>query len=198
MGNYYDVLRISFGQLKAQTRFLDREFAKTLNPITLKFFMRAGGAIRTTARRLLKKARRKKPAELVGQERTNYETAKKLYAKGRRTTRRLLKSGRWIADAAPVKPELPDAVADKGKPPMLHVEWDAGTSPLKHRLWFALTDDKTSLLVGPAAIGKNRSNVKNGGKSSLRELERDHPFMEPAYKIIEPRLPGYLRAAAGA
>lgn len=198
MSNFYNSLRLSFGQMKMQTRFLDREFAKTLNPITRKFYTRAGGAIRTTARRLLKKARRKKPSELIGQERQNYETAKRLYQRGKRKERKLLKSGKWIAGGVPEKPELPDAVAAKGKPPMLHVTWDSGTSPLKHRLWFALTDDKTSVLVGPAVIGKNRRNVKRGGKSSLRELERDHPFMEPAYKIIEPRLPDYLRAAAGA
>jgi hypothetical protein len=180
-GAYFHSIRLSFSQLKMQSRFLDRDFAKTLNPITQKFFRRAGGAIRTTARRMLRKAPQKQIGELNRFERANYDTARQLYQDGKTT----------------VKPRRPDRTSLPGKPPMLHVTWDSGTSPLRHRLWFALTEDKTSVLIGPAAIGKKRTQVRQGGMSSLRQLERVHPFMEPAYTIIEPRLPDYLKAAAG-
>lgn len=197
MSNFYDQVRVAFSQMKMQSRFLDRKVADSLNPITKKFFMRAGGAIRTTARRSLRKAPRKQLAELTRNERQNFLTAKMLYSKGRRKQNRLLKKGVWNAGSMPEKPVLPDATAKPGQPPKLHAVWDAGTSPLKHRLWFALTPDKTSVVIGPAVIGRNRTRVKGGGISTLRELERNNPFMEPAYKIIEPRLPNYLSGAVG-
>jgi hypothetical protein len=196
-GEFFDQVRLSFSQIRMQGRFLDRQVADSLNPIVRKFFMRAGGAIRTTARRQLRKAPRAKFSDLGRIEQTNYLTAKMLYQKGRRTQNRNLKKGVWNAGALPAKPQLPDATSKPGSSPFLHVTWDAGTSPLKHRLWFALTDDKTSVLIGPAAIGRNRRVVRSGGITTLRELERRHPFMEPAYKIIEPKLPEYLRTAAG-
>ncbi len=180
-GSFYDQLRVSFSQLKMQTRFLDRKIADGLSPKVRKFLMRAGGAIRITARRLLRKARKVRPNELGRIDRANYETAQRLFKSGR----------------SQEKPVLPDKTAEHGKPPMLHVVWDAGTSPLKHRLWFALNDRADAVLIGPAAIGRNRTAVKRGGISTLRELERQHPFMEPAYKTIEPRLPGYLSGALG-
>lgn len=180
-GAFYDQVRVSFSQLKMQTRFLDRKIADGLEPRVRKFLMRVGGAIRITGRRLLRKARKVRRSELSTIERSNYDTAKKLYESGQ----------------SQEKPALPDKTADHGKPPMLHVAWDAGTSPLKHRLWFALNERADAVLIGPAAIGRNRTAVKGGGISTLRELERQHPFMEPAYKAIEPRIPGYLAGALG-
>lgn len=197
MSTFYEQVRVSFSQLKMQTRFLDRKIADGLDPKVRKFLMRAGGAIRLTARRLLRKAKKKKLSELNPVEQQNYLTAKKLYSLGRRRQTRFFKKGVWVAGSMPEKPFLPDATAEHGEPPMLHVLWDAGTSPLKHRLWFALNDDRDAVIIGPAAIGRNRTAVKNGGISTLRELERRHPFMEPAYKTIEPRLPGYLSGALG-
>jgi len=197
MSAFYDSVRLRFSQLKMQGRFRDRDFAKTLNPITRKFFMRVGGAIRLTARRQLKKAGKKKLSELPRQQKTNYLTAVRLHRAGKRKERRKLKGGVLNAGAVPPKPVLPERTAKPGKPPLLHVEWDSGTSPLKNRLWFALSDDRTSVLIGPAAIGKNRTTVKRGGISTLRELERRHPFMAPAYKIIEPKIPSYLAGAVG-
>jgi len=197
MSQFYDSVRLSFSQLKMQGRFLDRDVAKSLNPITRKFFMRVGGAIRLTARRQLKKAGRKKLAELPRQQKTNYLTAVRLLRAGKRKERRKLKGGVWNAGAVPPKPVLPERTAKPGSPPLLHAVWDSGTSPLKYRLWFALSEDRTSVLIGPAAIGANRTKVKRGGISSLRQLERNNPFMEPAYKIIEPKMPSYLAGAVG-
>lgn len=185
-------VRLGFKLLKMQERFLDRRAADMLHPVIRRFFMRAGGAIRTTARRLLRKAPKKQLSELRGQERTNYQTALKLYRRGRRAWR----NGRYVEMTA-AKPRRPDRTAEPGKPPYLHVTWDSGTSPLKHRLWFAIKDDdRNQLVIGPAAIGQNRTKVKRGGISTLRELEARHPFMEPAYTLIQPRFADFLQAAA--
>jgi len=176
-----DSVRLAFKLVKMQQRFLDRKAADHLHPVIRRFFMRAGSAIRLTARRLLKVAPQKQISQLSRHEKANYETATKLY-KANRTNE---------------KPRRPERVADKGKPPFLHAKWDSGTSPLKHRLWFALKDDdRNTLLIGPAAIGKNRTMVKRGGISTLRQLEAEHPFMEPAFLAIQPRFADYLQQAA--
>lgn len=190
-------VRSSFIQYKMQARFLDRAFASAVDPPKLRFFMRAGAAVRLTARRLLKQAPKKRIADLSRIEAANYATAKKLYQQGRRRNTRSMKtSGRWIdRSALPQKPVLPDRVAEPGRPPYLHVDWDHGTSPLKHRLWFALTPDKERVVIGPAVIGRNIRVVKWGGTPSLARLEQHNPFMVPAFKIIEPKLPDYLQAA---
>ncbi len=180
MSNDFEHVRLSFSQLKMQSRFLDRNIAKVLTPFKRRFFMRAGGAIRTTARRMLRKARQQKLTEMGGHDRHNYEVALRLYKQG----------------TSKVKPRRPDVVSEPGKPPVLHVVWDNGTSPLKNRLWFALTEDASAVLIGPAAIGHNRAVVKHGGISTLRDLERSRPFMAPSYKIIQPKFPDYMRQAA--
>lgn len=187
---------LTFRLVRMQQRFVDRAASDHLHPIIRRFFMRAGGAIRLTGRRLLKKAGKKNVGELKGFERRNYETALRLYRSGRRRELRNVKKGIWTQNNR-VKPTLPEKTALPGRPPLLHSKWDNGTSPLKNRLWFALSDsDRNSLVVGPAAIGRNRTNSTRGGISSLTELERRHPFMEPAYLAIQPRFADYLQAAA--
>lgn len=191
-----DSVKLGFKLVKMQQRFLDRKAADHLHPVIRRFFMRAGGAIRLTARRLLKKAGKKNVGELNRTERHNYETALRLFRSGRRKEIRSVKQGRWQQNLA-TKPTLPQKTASPGKPPLLHSTWDSGTSPLKHRLWFALKDnDRNTLLIGPAAIGKNRTMVKRGGISTLRQLEAEHPFMEPAFLAIQPRFADYLQQAA--
>jgi len=190
-------VRSSFIQFKMQSRFLDREFAKALEPPTLRFLMRAGGAIRVTARRLLKKAPKKRLGELSYIEAENYRTAQRLYRQGKtRNKRQIMRTGTWLdRSQLPQKPVLPERTAQPGKPPYLHATWDQGTSPLKHRLWFALTSDRESVVIGPAVIGHNIRVVKHKGIPSVQRLEEHNPFMKPAFAIIEPKLPDYLRAA---
>ena len=192
-----DAVKLGFKLLKMHQRFLDRRASDHLHPVIRRFFMRAGGAIRITARRLLKKAPQKSLSEMPSNERTNYETAMKLYKRGRRRELSAIrKKGQWVQNGSG-KPRRPDKTASPGRPPYLHVTWDNGTSPLKHRLWFALKDnDRNTLLIGPAAIGQNRTRLKRGGITTLRELEARHPFMEPAYKAIQPRFADFLQAAA--
>lgn len=173
----------SFGQLKMQTRFVDRTtgVAGRLHPVTRRFFMRSGGALRTTARRMLKKAPQQKLSDLNPIERSNYETNLRLFKTGK--TR--------------IRPRRPDRVSLPGKPPLLHSTADNGQSPLKYRLWFAVAEDGRSVVCGPALIGKNRSRVIRGGIATVQELEQKHPFMYPSWKIIEPKLPGFLKDSMG-
>jgi hypothetical protein len=186
---------LTFKLVRMQQRFIDRAAADHLHPVIRRFFMRAGGAIRITARRLLKKAGKKNVGELNRTERHNYETALRLFRSGRRKEIRSVKQGRWQQNLA-TKPTLPHKTASPGKPPLLHSTWDNGTSPLKNRLWFALRDsNKNELVVGPAAIGRNRTNTQRG-ITTLNELERRHPFMEPAFLAIQPRFADYLQQAA--
>lgn len=183
MSVFYQTVRNSFSQIAMQTRFVDRTsgVAGRLKPSTRRFFMRSGGAIRTTARRMLKKAPQQKLSDLNPIERANYETNLRLFKTGKTRTR----------------PRRPDRVSLAGRPPLLHSTADNGQSPLKYRLWFAVTEDGTSVLIGPAAIGSNGTVVRRKGISTLRELERSHPFMAPAYQIIEPKMPGFLKEAMG-
>jgi hypothetical protein len=171
---------LTFKLVRMQQRFLDRAAADHLHPVMKRFFMRAGGAIRITARRMLKKAGKQRVSGMNYVERGYYEAALARHKRGKGP-----------------KPELPQKTALPGKPPLLHSTWDSGTSPLKNRIWFSLRDsNKNEMVVGPAAIGRNRSNLRQGGITTLNELERRHPFMEPAFLAIQPRFADYLQQAA--
>ena len=69
--------------VKMQQRFLDREFADAVSPMMRRFFTRAGGAIRKTARQSLRKARRKKTSELSESERIKLARWKDRYETGK-------------------------------------------------------------------------------------------------------------------
>lgn len=150
------------------TRFLDRDVARALDPVKRRFFLRAGGAIRTTARRSLRKARQKKTSELTDEQRLRYEKWKAMYEAG--------KSGQ--------KPRRPEIISEPGQPPLLHQK---PSSLLKNRLLFALNEDSNGVVIGP-------EQTSRAGK--LQALEGSRPFMRPAYEAIEPRLNSFLAAAA--
>jgi len=196
-----------------------RKVASHLSPKMLRFLNRAGAAIRLTGRRKLKPAKRMKLAEAralasrlhsIQRAKQNkrlrqYEQGLAAYRRGRRAELRSVKSGRWQANTFE-KPELPFRSADKGKPPLLHAEWDNGTSPLKNRLYYALKSADAAhkrmfvdeVVIGPEIMKAKTSPVLEAtgkGMRNLRQLEDEHPFMVPAYETIEPRLPGYLRQA---
>ena len=183
-------LSLSFKLINAKTRFLDRDVAKALNPVTRRFFMRAGAAIRLTARRSLRMARRKKLSELTPAELDRHK-AKQRYM---RRSLGLLRRGKEGAfdEGLIDKSKLPQVISRPGQPPVLHSK----DSLLKTRLFFALSRDSDSVVIGPELIGRNKSSVRRGGLESLSELERRRPFMNPAYEAIEPRFPEYLRGAA--
>jgi hypothetical protein len=158
-----------------KSRFIDSPHL-IISPVMRRFFMRAGGAIRTTARRSLKNARRMRPGELSPEARRSFEWKNRMAAAG--------------LGPAPV---LPQITSEPGKPPLLHQK---PTSLLKSRLFFALAPSGDYVVIGPEQVGTNKRLVREGQLSSLEELERRRPFMEPAYEVIEPRLPGYLAGAA--
>ncbi len=133
-----------------------------------------------------------------------YERDLKQYRKGRAAETRSLKSGNLKLNPYQ-KPELPYQTALKGDPPLLHVEWDSGTSPLKYRLWYALKTRESAfnsmapdeVVIGPAHIKAKKSKQTGGnGMKNVRQLEDEHPFMVPAYKAVEPKFPEYLRQAS--
>lgn len=161
------MLQVKF-QARMQARFLDREVAKTLRDPTRKFLMRAGGAVRLTARRSLKLAKQT-PLEQLSEDRRE-QHLRHLAA---------FHAGRRLAP-----PRLPDQVSQPGQPPLLHNR----QSLLKTRLFFALANDKRSVVVGPELVGKNRraESVPNQ-LSSIQKLEEVRPFMEPAFDKIEPK-----------
>jgi len=167
--------------VKINARFLDRELAKTLGPTMRRYFTRAGGAIRTTARRSLKRAAQKPLSELTEEQRASYEAWKARYERGQSV----------------LKPRRPEKSAKPGQPPLLHPKRSGG-SLLKSRLFFALSEDRTYVVIGPELIGANkRIKRERRGLSSVEELEQGFPFMEPAFQAILPQLPKYLEMAKG-
>ena len=164
-----------------KARFLDRELAKTLGPVMRKYFTRAGAVIRSEARQSLVNAAQKKLSDLTEKE---LKTYRKWQAK-------------FKAGNTPIKPRKPDKSAKRGQPPLLHPKRGA-KSLLKSRLFFALSEDRTYVVIGPELIGANKRIKREGrGLSSVEELEQGFPFMEPAFQAILPQLPKYLEMAKG-
>lgn len=174
-------IKLQFRMVNMKLRFLDRPVADTLAPITRRFFMRAGGAIRMTARRSLRNARRMRLSELPQDKRRWYREMR----------------ARHRAGQIPWRPELPDAISKPGEPPRLHQK---PQSLLKSRLFFALSPDRRSVVIGPEAIGRNKRLARTSdrgrrGLTTLYDLEQRRPFMEPAFQAIEPRLFEFMAAA---
>jgi hypothetical protein len=170
-------VRIGF-EVKMQQRFLNREIADQLSPVMRRYFTRAGGAIRVTARNRLRKA----PMVRVSQLTEDQKAAL------------LAWRGRYEAGKTSIKPRRPDRMAAKGSSPYTHPR---PKSLLKERLFFALSTDKRSVVVGPELIGANKRRRRQGDVASVQELEQGWPFMRPAFEIILPQLPQYLQQAKG-
>ena len=157
---------IGFDGFKVQiSRFTDRTLNNHLGKVKRKFFNRTGGAIRLTAKRSLRKAPQKKLNELTREERIRFRIEQSKFKRGKRKT----------------KPRRPDRIAAPGKPPLLHMK----KSPLKELIFFYTDQRGESVLIGPSQF--------NGG--NLKRLEAGNPFMAPALKTIEPRMPEYLAGA---
>ena len=157
---------MNFVSMKAAvSRFTDRDVFKVLEKKKIGFFNRVGGSIRKTARRSLRQAPQKKRSDLTSEEKRRYEIQVWEFRKGLRK----------------LKPRRPDRTAQRGKQPFLHMK----KSPLKELLLFSVDQKKESVLVGPAQF-------KNG---NLSQLERGFPFMEPAFRKIEPQIAQHLAAA---
>jgi hypothetical protein len=174
-------------------RFIDR-FGDTLRPMYYQFFMQAGGATRTYARRSLRNAAQVPLAELSDFEREVYQAKKRAWA---------AKLNRWVLQygtktyGGPIssKPKRRQKISQPGRPPLLHPK-AGGKSQLKSLLYFALSPSQDYVVIGPESIGRNKRIVRQGELSSIEELEKHRPFMEPAYAYVEPRLPQYLASAS--
>jgi len=164
--------------VKMQQRFLDREFADAVSPMMRRFFTRAGGAIRKTARQSLRKARRKKTSEMSKSERIALARWKDRYAAGK----------------TQLKPVRPQISSRPGQIPLIHPK---PQSLLKERIFFALARDRESVVIGPELVGRNRRLKRSGDFTTLEQLEESRPFMAPAFDLILPHLPAYLQQAKG-
>ena len=228
-GAFYNFVQLGFSNrsgnmVKMQARFfLDqsgqiRKAAQHLKPKMLRFLNRSGAAVRLAGRRQLKPAKQVtlRAARRIASQGTSkqrnltlwrldrYEKQLKQFRKGRAAETRSRKSREFQPNPFE-KPQLPYSTALKGAPPLLHVEWDSGTSPLKNRLYYALKTRESAansmapdeVIIGPAHIKAKKSNRAGAnGMKSLRQLEDEHPFMVPAYKAVEPKFPEYLRQAS--
>jgi hypothetical protein len=143
-----------------------------------RFFDVAGGAIRKTARRSLKRAAQKKISDLTPEERESFQRRMAWY-------NAVIRQG-----GSAQKPRRPDKISQPGKVPLLHMQ----PSPLKERLFYAVSDDKTYVVVGPELYKKTFRKAA-GGLASIEQLEQSRPFMRPAFNNIEPRIPSYLERA---
>lgn len=157
---------VGFERFNVQlSRFTDREINSHLNGQKKTFFNRAGGSIRKTSKRSLRRAPQKKLSELTTDERVKFRIQQDNYKAGKRKT----------------KPRRPERKAARRKPPLLHMK----KSPLRELIFYFTDQNGESIVIGP-------SQFKNG---NLQYLEQNFPFMEPALQIITPKFPEYLAAA---
>ena len=164
--------------ISMKTRFLDKDFAKSLDKQKQAFFAIAGKAVMTAARRNLKLAKRMRPSELEPWQQAIHKREVRKYNRGQR----------------PDRPLLGKRKAKPGSPPFIHKK----NSLLKTRTFFALAQDKQSVVIGPELIGRAKRLYKQGvrGLASVAELEQRFPFVEPGLQAVLPRIPQYLTQAA--
>jgi len=166
-------------QFTAQMKkaFLTSDINKDISQKVAKFLAISGGSVMTTARRLLKRKASKSMAELTDDERTSFLRWQKRYRDGK----------------TEFKPRKPDKTSPKGQPPRLHSK----DSVLKNRLFWAVTEDKKGVVVGPELFTtKPNALAPYPGLKGVQALERNNPFMSPALNKIIPRIPSYLAKAS--
>jgi hypothetical protein len=148
------------------SRFTDRAIFKHLDRAKIRFFNRAGGAVRKTAKRSLRQAAQIRISDMDVVERAAYQRQMKRFKEGKRR----------------IKPRRPDKTATRGNPPLLHVR---PKSPLRELIFFGIDNREESTIIGPSQF--------RGGK--LDRLEKKFPFMAPALKKIEPQFPQFVSAS---
>ena len=151
-----------------QRGFFDRVTDKEIAPKLRRFLSRAGGSIRKAARRQFQPRAQKPLRELTPGQLRRFREEQELHKAGKRKT----------------KPRRPDKVAVPGQSPRVHTQRKS-ESLLAGRIYYALADDKQSVVIGP-----DKLSGKSGG-ITLEKLEQRFPFMEPAFEAIQPSLPSY-------
>ena len=158
--------------ITSETAFTPDPVLKATERIWSRFLFKAAGATATTAKRLLRPARRKKVGELSDQQRADYREQQKAFRAGKAE-----------------KPRLPKASSAPNESPRLQTK----PSPLKTQLRFDVNK-----ATGVAVIGPKRSNDGIAGDLEFGrgQIKQPRPFMGPAFDKILPELPQYLRRAA--
>jgi hypothetical protein len=151
-----------------QRGFFDRVSDKVIAPKLRRFLSRAGGSIRKAAGRQFQSRAQKPLRELTPRQLQIYREEQALFKAGERK----------------MKPRRPDKVALPGQSPRVHTQRKS-ESLLAGRIYYALADDKQSVVIGPDKLSGKSDGI------TLERLEQRFPFMEPAFEAIQPSLPSY-------
>lgn len=128
-----------------------------------RYLYSTGGYVRQIARRSLKRARKIRVSELPDDAREKYQEDMEDFRNGYRDR----------------PPFLREIISAPGEPPLLH----QSKSPLKYLLRFSADVEAATVVIGP-------ERAKQG---IVGELEKKRPFMTPAFKAVQPKLPQFLK-----
>jgi len=137
-----------------------------------RFLNRVGGAVRKTAKRSLRKARKIRVSELPDEAKEEYRED----------------MAEWKAGVRKAKPVLRDIISKPGDPPLLHQT----KSPLKVLLKYKTDKEARSVVIGPERAKDGIAGALEFGRGRIK---RPRPFMGPAFRKLRPRFPEYLRTA---
>ena len=135
-----------------------------------RFLLQAGGFVRTTARRSLRKARKIRRSELPDEDREEFDEAMEDFRLGHSKS----------------QPKLRDIISNPGEAPLLH----SRSSPLKKQLVFVATKD--SVIVGPE---RRADGIAGDLEHGTGDVKKARPFMGPAFEKFLPRLHETYRKA---
>mgnify|MGYP006279541019 FL=1 len=151
-----------------------KRLAVRLTELQRQTFNIAGGAIRKTAKRSLRRAKQKPASEMTAIEARSYAAWKRDFEAGRTTQR----------------PRRPEVTSKPGDAPVL----DMKPSPLRELIYYALDNNAESVVAGPLVFKPSKKLAKRfTGPTSVEQLEQSHPFMSPALAAVVPRIPSYLK-----
>lgn len=131
-----------------------------------KYLYRAGGFVRQTARRSLRKARKIRKSELDADARAQYDRELKAFKDGKR-------------DRPPV---LGDIISQPGQPPKLH----QSPSALRTGLLFSVDQQAATVVIGPK---RDKDGIAGDLEFGRGKIKNARPFMQPAFVQLQARLP---------
>ena len=159
-------------QIKASGKFDAEKVKRAIDRKMNSALFRAGGLIRTIAKRSLRPARKIRLSELPDEDREQYREEMEDYRNGYRER----------------PPVLRDIISDPGNPPLLHMK----PSPLRQLLRFFVEKDKTTVVIGPERAKDAIAGELEHGRGAVKAAR---PFMAPAMVKALPKLPQFLRSA---
>ena len=159
-------------ELTGQVRWDASQLMRQQHGVRRRYLFKAGGTIRTTARRSLRKARRIRVSELPDEAQEEYREALEDFRAGHR-------------DRPPV---LNTIVSDPYNPPLLQMS----PSPLRNGLRFSVDKGAETVVIGPERSNEGIAGDLEFGRGKIR---KPRPFMRPAYQKTLPQLPSLFRSA---